>query len=124
MTMVFLNRVFRQPLRRYLEAILLGVLITLASLWRTGFGYRLAYADALTAAGTVLILLGLLLWAVWMGAFDVFGYAASALGRRRYKSLFDYSAAYQEKRKRSGWFFAPFLTVGTVFLLAGLAFFI
>ena len=124
MTMVFLNRVFRQPLRRYLEAILLGVLVTLASLWRTGFGYRLAYADALTVAGTVLILLGLLLWAVWMGAFDVFGYAVSTLGRRRYKSLFDYSAAYQEKRKRSGWFFTPFLTVGTVFLLAGLAFFI
>lgn len=119
MTVDFLNRVFRQPLRRYLAAGLVGVLTALASLWRTGFGYRLAYADALTAAGAVLILLGLLLWVSWLGAFDIFGYSVSALGRRRYKSLFDYSTAHQEKRRRAGWFFAPFLTAGAVFLLAG-----
>ena len=57
---------------------------------------------------------------MFFGAFDIFGFAASALGRRRYRDLYEYSTAHQEKRQRSGWTFGPFLLTGAVFLLAGL----
>ena len=51
MMMKTLDRLFRQPFRRYLPGLALGAAVALLSLWRTGFGFRLAYADALTAAG-------------------------------------------------------------------------
>ena len=75
---------------------------------------------ALTTAGAVLLLLSLLGLTVYCGAFDIFGYSVSALGRRRYKSLYEYSEAHQEKRRRSGWTFGPLLLTGAAFLLAGL----
>ena len=112
MTVSFLYRLFRQPLCRYAAAVALGGIITLLSLWRNGVDYRLAYADALTTAGAALFFLGLLLWVGYLGVFDIFGYSVSSLGKRRYKDLFEYSAAHQSKRKRSGWYFVPFLTAG------------
>lgn len=120
MMMKTLDRLFRQPFRRYLPGLALGAAVALLSLWRTGFGFRLAYADALTAAGGVLLLLGLLLWTGYLGAFDIFGYSFSSLGKRRYKDLYEYSAAHRSKRERSGWYFAPFLVTGAGFLLAGI----
>ena len=118
--MTFLTRLFRHAPWRYAAAFAAGAMIALLSLLRTGFGYRLAWADALTTAGGVLLFLSLLGLTAHLGAFDIFGFSVSALGRRRYKNLYEYSAAHQEKRRRTGWTFGPLLLTGAVFLLAGL----
>ena len=118
--MSVLDRLFRHPPRRYLLPAALGVILTLLVLWRNGFGLKIAWVDALTVAGAVLILLGLLSLLAYHGAFDTFGYAFSTWGRRRWESLYAYSEAMREKRGRGGWTFVPTFVVGAAFLGVGL----
>ena len=69
---------------------------------------------------TSLILLGLLGFVHYHGAFDTFGYAFSTFQDRRWKDLPAYRDAKQGKRIKGGWTFMPAITVGAVLLLAGL----
>jgi len=117
-----LDRLFRYSPLRYLAAAAVGAALILLMLLRNGFTGVASWLDALTVAGAVLILLGLLGMTVHFGAFDIFGYSFSTLrGARRYRTLFDYGQAHQEKRSRNGWTFMPFITVGAVILLCGIA---
>ena len=117
--MSVLNRLFRHSPWHYIGAAVLGAVIALLSLLRGGFGLRIVWADALTTAGAVVILCGLLGMAASLGAFDMFGYSISTLGNRRYKDLYEYSQAKQEKRGRAGWTFVPWIAVGAAFLCVG-----
>ena len=118
--MSILSRLFRHAVWRYLVAVLLGAAAVGLVLLRNGIAYRLAWADALTVGGAVLVFVGLLGLVAHGGAFDFFGYSFSTLGNRRYKDMYAYSQAKRESRSHGGWTFMPFLTVGAAYLLIGL----
>ncbi len=118
--MGILNRLFRHSPLSYIAFAVLGAGICALSLLRTGTGYTLAWADALSTAGLILVLLGFLMMISHFGAFDSFGYSFSTLGARRYKDLYAYTQAKKEKRTAKGWGFMPPILVGAVFLLFGL----
>ena len=113
------GRFFRHPPLRYLLWAGLGAVVALLSLLRSGFGLVFFWADALSAAGGVLILVGLLVLAACCGAFDTFRFSFSALKSRRCRTLYDLSEARREKRKKGEWIFAPPLTLGAAYLLIG-----
>ena len=119
--MSILSRIFRHSPIRYAVAAGIALLVAFLCLLRTGFDLRIYYMDALSTAGAVVILLGLLFMVAYFGAFDTFGYSFSTIrSSRRYKDLYAYSEAKKEKRHKDGWTFMPFLTVGTAFLIIGL----
>ena len=116
-----LSRLFPRSPGPWLAALLLGAAVTALRLWSRGGALPLFWADALETAGGILILLGLLTLVGRLGAFDTVGYAFSTFAReRRYKGLFEYSAARKEKRSRGAWTFPAFAAVGLAFLIAGL----
>ncbi len=118
--MLLLQKLFRLKPGYYAAAAAAGALIAGLSLWRAGVLSRIAWMDALTTAGGILVLLGALALTARLGAFDIFGFAFSTLGRRRHETLYDYSAARTGKNARRPWNFMAFITVGAVCLLAGL----
>ena len=119
--MGFFRRFFRHSPKGYAIALVLAAAITVLALVQRGFDLLFYYADSFGIAGGVVFFLGLLLLVSYLGAFDTFGYAFSALGsKRRYQDLADYTNAKKEKRSHEEWYFAPYITVGAVFLLVGL----
>ena len=115
-----IKRFFCHRPLRYLLWAGLGAVIALLSLLRSGFGLICFWVDALSTAGAVLILLGLLGLAASCGAFDIFRFSFSTLKSRRYRTLYDFNEAHKEKRKRSEWGFAPPLALGAAYLLIGI----
>lgn len=118
---MILKRLFAHSWKHYAAAGAIGLLLTLLMLLKNGFGLRIAYVDGFTVAGAVLILLGLLMCTARLGAFDIFTFSFSTLREgRRYRTLYDYTEAKAEKRRRSDWFFMPYLLLGVILLAAGL----
>ena len=115
-----LRRLFCHRPLRYLIACALGAAVTAVCLFRGRLDVRMTWIDALTVAGAVVILLGLLGLVSHYGAFDIFGYAFSFFGYRKYGSLYEYSESKKEKRSKAGWSFMPYIIVGLLYLLAGL----
>ena len=113
-------RLFRHHWGHYLAAALVGAAVALAALYQSSFTALFAYYSALTTAGAVCVLLGLLWCVSYNGTFDVFGYAFSHFGTRRYEDLHSYSQIKMEKRAKHGWTFMPWITVGIVLIAAGL----
>ena len=114
------------PFRRWLKgslaqcviALVIGAVIALIVLIESDFVRIASYYDALTTAGAVVILVGLLVLVTYHGAFDIFGYAFKFHSTRRRVSY----SEYMEKKKegRSPLTFLPYLIVGAVILGAGL----
>ncbi|MGN0506088.1 MAG: DUF3899 domain-containing protein [Lachnospiraceae bacterium] len=78
----------------------------------------LCYIDAFSVAGSVSILFGMLLWVASAGAFTTFGYAFSTFrSERKYKDLYEYTVAKEEKQQRQKKTFMPYILVGFVFLM-------
>lgn len=115
-----LGRLFRHGPLHYIIAVVLGAALVTVMLIRNSSQSRVAYGDAFTVAGAVVALVGLLGLVSYHGAFEIFGYAFSSLGVRRYRTLYEYSEAKKEKRSHGGWTFMPYITVGVVLLLVGL----
>ena len=113
------KRLFCHKPWRYAVSGVLGAMVVLLIL-RGDYGRRTAWADGLTTGGAVLVLMGLLGFVYYHGAFDTFGYAFSTFQDRRWKDLTVYRDAKQEKRVKDGWTFMPAITVGVVLLLAGI----
>lgn len=104
--------------KRYAAALAFNMAVTLLVLYVRGSGLRIHYVDAFSVAGSVSILLGLLMWVASAGAFDTIGYGFSTLrSERRYKDLYEYSIRKKEKRSRRGKPFLPIIVVGIVFLV-------
>lgn len=105
---------------RYALALVLGAGLTALGLYFRKSLLPIWWADSLSIAGAVLVLLGLLGLMARLGTFDMAGYAVSTLGNRRYRDLYEYSRAKAEKRSHTPPGFVPFIAVGAVFLAAGL----
>ncbi|MCR4576773.1 MAG: DUF3899 domain-containing protein [Clostridiales bacterium] len=115
-------RLFRHHWGHYLAAALFGAAAALAVLYQSSFTQLFSYYSALTTGGAVCVLLGLLWCVSYNGYFDIFGYAFSQFGTRRYEDLRTYSRIKMEKRSKQGWTFMPWITVGIIFIAAGLLF--
>ena len=118
--MSLLTRLFRHSPWRYILSLLGSAAIVIIVLLTAGYTGPLAWANALTAAGSVLILCGLLSWVGRLGGFDMFRYAFSTFGQRRHHDFFSFTEAQQGKRRAAAWTFLPPVWVGLVCLLAGL----
>ncbi len=119
--MSFLRRFFLHSPKRYIAAFIIAAVFTVLILYSKGFDLRINYMDAFTTAGSIVILLGLLLLVAYLGAFDTFGYGFSKVfGKKRYSDLVEYNAIKKEKRRLGELVFMPYITVGAVFLLVGL----
>ena len=118
-----INRFFCHHPLRYLFWVGLGAAVALLSLLRSGFGLIFFWADALSAAGAVLILLGLLGLAAHCGAFDTFRFSFSTLKSRHYRTMYEFNEARKKKRNKREWIFAPPLTLGAAYLLIGILLF-
>lgn len=116
--MDFLRKyVFHSPIQ-YGIALALNVGFTLLVLFLKGFDRILSYVDAFSVAGAVSVLFGMLLWVAAAGAFTTFGYAASTFrSDRKYKTLYEYTVAKEEKRAKQKKIEVPYLLVGALFLL-------
>ena len=104
--------------KKYAAALALNILLAVVVLFLKGFDLKIYYIYAFSVAGSVSVLLGLLVWVTDAGAFDTIGYGFSVLSRkRRYKDLYEYTVHKQEKRSRKRRGFIPNIVVGIVFLL-------
>lgn len=104
--------------KKYTAALALNIFLATATLFLKGFDLKIYYIDAFSVAGSVSILLGLLVWAADAGAFDTIGYGFSVLStKKRYKDLYDYTVHKQVKRSRKKKDFIPNIVVGILFLL-------
>ena len=118
--MNILTRLFCHSPWRYILSVLGSAVIVITVLTTAGYTGRLAWANALTAAGSVLILCGLLSWVGRLGGFDMFRYAFSTFGQRRHHDFFSFTEAQKAKRQRAAWTFVPPIAVGLLCLTAGL----
>ena len=108
-----MRRLFLHSPKVYVIALVLGAAVA-------AFRLLIRWADAMSTAGAVLILLGLLGVVARLGAFDTVGYGVSKIWKPRYGDLVEYTEAKAEKRSRAPLGFMPFMTVGVLFLAAGL----
>lgn len=103
--------------KRNAAALIINIMITLMVLLIRGFDLRIYYVDAFSVAGSISILLGLLLQITDAGAFDTIGYGFSALSvQKKYRDLYEYSMKKKEKRSRRKGHFLPFIVIGLGFL--------
>ena len=115
-----MRRLFLHSPKAYIAALVLGAAFTALNIWSRGGGLAFRWADALTTAGAALIFMGLLGLVARLGAFDTLAYGVSRFWKPRYRDLVEYTEAKAEKRSRAPLSFMPFVTVGALFLLAGL----
>lgn len=112
----FKKYIFHSPVH-YVIAFGLNVFFTLLVLVLKGFDQTLYYVDAFSVAGSVSILFGMLLWVSSAGAFTTFGYAFSTFrSERKYKDLYEYTSAKEEKHAKQKKIHMPYIMVGLVFL--------
>jgi len=119
--MKFLRKYILHSPVQYAIAVGINVFFTLLVLYLKGFDRILAYVEAFSVAGAVSVLFGLLLWVSAAGAFNTFGYAFSFFrSERRYKDLYEYTVAKQEKVSKQKKIYIPYIVVGVVFLIISL----
>lgn len=116
--MNFFRKYFFHSPVSYGIALALNVFFVLLVLCLKGFDQTIFYVDAFSVAGAVSVLFGLLLWTSEAGAFSTFGYAFSTFrSERKYKDLYEYTKAKEEKRAKHKKTYMPFIVVGVVFFL-------
>ena len=119
--MKFLREYVFHPPIHYGVAFGLNVFLVLLVLFLKGFDRILAYIDAFSVAGAVSVLFGLLMLVTSLGAFNMFGYAFSGFRtERKYKDLYEYTVAKQEKVSKQKKIYIPYIVVGVVFLIISL----
>jgi len=119
--MKFLRKYILHSPVQYVIAVGINVFFTLLVLYLKGFDRILAYVEAFSVAGAVSVLFGLLLWVSAAGAFNTFGYAFSFFrSERRYKDLYEYTVAKQEKVSKQKKIYIPYIVVGVVFWIISL----
>ena len=118
--MNILRKLFHHSWKRYLSAFLVGLAISALALKAKGFDLRLYYHEALTAAGAVLILIGLLIWTTHLGSMDSFTYVFKHFREaKEHWTLSEYREAQAAKRRGHGWDLMPYIWVGLIFLVVG-----
>ncbi len=116
--MSFLRKYFFHSPVHYGIALSLNVFFTLLVLFLKGFDKLFYYVDAFSVAGALSVLLGMLLWVTSVGAFSTFGYAFSTLrAERKYKDLYEYTAAREERTAKQKKIHVPYIVVGVFFLV-------
>lgn len=116
--MNFLRKYFLHSPGHYAAALGVNLGFTLLVLFLRDFDRVLAYIEAFSVAGAISVLFGMLLWVSSAGAFNMFGYAFSYFrANRRYKDLYEYTVAKQEKVAKQPKVYVPYIVVGLVFLM-------
>lgn len=119
--MSFLRKYFFHSPVHYGVALGLNIFFVLLVLALNGFDRLLYYVDAFSVAGALSVLFGLLLWVSSAGAFNTFAYAFSTLrAERKYKDLFEYTAAKEERTAKQKKIQVPYMVIGVVFLVVSM----
>ncbi|MCR5611380.1 MAG: DUF3899 domain-containing protein [Clostridiales bacterium] len=119
--MKLFKKLFLHSPKSYVAAFIVGIALSALALATRGYKLLINYVDALTIAGALVFLFGMLLLVWYFGALDTFGYAfRRPMGRTQYKSLYEYSEANKEKRRRGNLIFMPYIVVGVLFFTVGI----
>lgn len=124
------RRLFPKSIASYVSALALGAAITIYVLVQNGFDVLLAYVSGMSSAGILLILFGLLLLVIHLGAGDGLAYSFRKARAFRQKdgmgeqltrqSYWEYLQIKEQERKKKDWNFMAYVWVGVVFLAVGL----
>lgn len=116
--MNFLKKyIFHSPVH-YGIAAAINVFLAVLVMYLRDFDGWICYVDAFSVAGAVSVLLGMLFWVTSVGAFSTFGYAFSTFrSERKYKDLYEYTKAKQEKQTKQKKIYMPYIVVGFIFLM-------
>lgn len=117
-----LRRMFVHPLKTWLKACAVPLVLGAVLLLTNGTDLPIYYVNAFSVAGALTIGVGLLSLLGYLGAFDTFGYSFSTFKgkNRKYSDMYEYNNARAEKRSKAEWTFVPYLLVGAVFLACGI----
>ena len=123
--MSVIRKLFLHSPKSYIIALSIATVIAVIRLATTGFDLLFYYIDALTIAGAIIFLVGMLAVVSKFGAFDMFRYSFSSLRRSgKYKDYYEYESKKQETRTRTELTFMCYFTVGAVFLIVGFSLYI
>lgn len=120
--MYHIRRWFFHSPGRYIAAFIICAVVAAFMLVTGDRGYsQNAWANALQTGGAVCFFFGLLVMVTFYGSFETFGYGVSALtGRKKYKDLYEYVKAKEEKRKTHKLIFNPYLLSGLIVFTSGM----
>ena len=114
------HKLFLHSPVRYVLAVLLSAAVAAACLATQGHTLRVQWANALTTAGAVTALVGMLQCVAFYGAFDTFRFSFSSLGNQRpNKDYFEYLEEKKEQRSHQNLVYVPFIAVGLLVLAVG-----
>ena len=122
--MSLFRRLFIHSPFKYIISFILAGAMSVGLLFYWGFDQKVYYNDAFFASGALFVAIGGLSFVSYFGAFDIFAYSFSLFNpNRRYKDLYEYSTAKNEKRKSKIVFpFMPYIVVGIVYIIVSLFF--
>ena len=123
------RRLFPKSIASYIYALISGAAITIYVIAQTGFDVLISYVNGLTSSGILLVLFGLLMLAIHLGAGDSLTYTFRKIRETHRKdsmieeltrqSYWDYIQTKQNQRKVREWTFMAYIWVGVVFIAAG-----
>ena len=118
-----LKRIFLHSPVRYIVSLIICVTIAIVYVaFQNGWTLLFSWGNGITAGGAIMILIGLLVLVSQFGAFDIFGYAFSSLRgqKRKYHDLYEYSENKNVERKKTVYYFVPYIVVGIIVLIIGI----
>ena len=120
--MLMIKKMFFHSPIRYMVSVILALLIVFLCLLSNGFEYRISYVDAFSVAGGIVFFVGMIQLVAFLGAFDIFGYSASAFRgkERKYKDYVDYQTKKRAEKSNSKLTYMPFIAVGAIFFIIGM----
>lgn len=111
---------FQQTWKKYLICLIIGLTVTVLSIYTSGgFSYLVSYVNGTFSAGFVLLCLGGLSVVSYLGAFDMFSYAFSKKSTKK-EGYYNYSIKNKESKKNKRYNYIPYLVVSSLFILAAI----
>lgn len=111
----------KAPWYKYLILFLIGLLFMLIKVATSNAWHLiLFYMDGAYIGGAILILLGAMSIVTNQGAFNMFSYLGSKLGKDGRKLTYgEYVALKAEQRTSKRWYFFPYFLMGAIYLIIG-----
>jgi len=117
---VILSEHFSHTWKKYLMCFIIGIAITILSIFSSGgFSYLVSYVNGTFSGGFVLLCLCGLSVVSYLGAFDMFSYAFLNKDVKN-EGYYNYSIRSKETRRKNRFNYIPYLVVATLFIITSL----
>ncbi len=124
---IFKKVFFHNP-KKYIVAILIGLVVIVIALWIKGANYLKAYVDGTFIAAFVLIAAGMLSILTSKGSVDIFSYSTkyvyNRFRSRPVERYHEYTSNKMEKRSKNKFSYVPYFVCGALYFVISLILFI